>query len=159
MPKDNNVIMEGVRIIFRNFRGEEGPYNKKGERNFAVLLDDKTASMMADDGWNVKMLTPRDEDQAEGEEPQPFLPVALRYDVFPPRVVLATSSRREVLEESAVQQLDNVDILNVDLIVRPYSWSGADGKSGIKAYVKTMYVTIEEDPLDKKYAEIYKDRE
>lgn len=158
MPRDNNVIMEGVRIIFRNFRGEEGPYNKKGERNFAVLLDEKVAADMAEDGWNVKILEPR-EDAEEGEERQPFLPVALRYDVFPPRVVLVTSNNRTVLDEAAVQQLDNVDILNVDIIVRPYSWSGADGKSGIKAYVKTMYVTIEEDPLDKKYAEMYRDRE
>ena len=47
MPSDT-IMMEGVRIIFRNFEGKEGPYNKAGERNFAVLLDDKTAEILAD---------------------------------------------------------------------------------------------------------------
>ncbi len=37
MPaNDNTVLMEGVRIIFRNFSGKEGQYNREGDRNFAV---------------------------------------------------------------------------------------------------------------------------
>jgi hypothetical protein len=59
MPLDN-VLMEGVRIIFRNFSGKEGKYNREGDRNFAVLLDDKTAHAMAEDNWNVKWLKPRE---------------------------------------------------------------------------------------------------
>ena len=40
MPaNDNTVLMEGVRIIFRNFAGKEGQYNREGDRNFAVLLE------------------------------------------------------------------------------------------------------------------------
>ena len=49
-------MMEGVRIIFRNFAGKEGQYNREGDRNFAVLLDDKAAAAMAEDQWNVKMV-------------------------------------------------------------------------------------------------------
>jgi hypothetical protein len=152
MPPNENVIMEGVRIIFRNFEGKEGPYNKQGERNFAVLLDDKVANMMAEDGWNVKWLKPRD-DAEEGEEDQAYLPVSLRYDVFPPHVVLVTSRNRTVLGESEIEVLDYSDIINVDLIVRPYTWT-VNNKTGIKAYVKTMFVTIEEDELVRKYAEL-----
>ena len=49
MPQqDNTVLMEGVRIIFRNFAGREGQYNREGDRNFAVLLDDKVANAMAE---------------------------------------------------------------------------------------------------------------
>jgi hypothetical protein len=153
MPSDNNVMMEGVRIIFRNFEGKEGPYNKAGERNFAVLLDDKVAEMLAEDGWNVKWLKPREDEIEEGESEQPYLPVSLRYDVFPPHVVLVTSRNRTTLEESQVEMLDYSDITNVDLIVRPHNWD-VNGKTGIKAYVKTMFVTIEEDALVRKYAEL-----
>lgn len=156
MPSENNVMMEGVRIIFRNFEGKEGPYNKAGERNFAVLLDDKIAEILAEDGWNVKWLKPREDEVEEGETEQPYLPVSLRYDVFPPHVVLVTSRNRTTLEESQVEMLDYSDITNVDLIVRPHNWD-VNGKTGIKAYVKTMFVTIEEDALVRKYAELDND--
>jgi hypothetical protein len=148
---DNTVIMEGVRIIFRNFSGKEGQYNREGDRNFAVLLDEKTADMMAADGWNVKMLKPRDDDEAA--VPQAYLPVAVNFRGRPPRIVLITSRNRTNLDESQVEMLDWVDILNVDLIVRPYEWT-VNGKSGIKAYLQSMYITIEEDPLEAKYSEL-----
>lgn len=38
MPQDNTILLEDVRIIFRNFAGREGMYNREGDRNFAVLL-------------------------------------------------------------------------------------------------------------------------
>lgn len=155
MAKDNTVLMEGVTIVFRNFEGKEGPYNKQGDRNFAVLLDEQVAKDMAEDGWNVKWLKPREDDEGDAEE-QAYLPVSLRYDVFPPNVVLVTSGGRTTLDEKTIEMLDYADILNVDLIVRPYTWE-VNAKSGIKAYVKTMYVTIEEDPLVKKYSMMDKD--
>lgn len=151
--QDNTVLMEGVSLMFRNFEGKKGKFNEEGERSFAVRLSDNVAETLANDGWNVKVLAPRPEDE-EGV-PQPFLPVALRYDIRPPRIVLVTSKKRRTLEEREVSMLDSADIVNVDIIVRPYNWSNARGESGIKAYVQTMYVTIQEDALELKYAELY----
>lgn len=152
MPQqDNTVLMEGVRIIFRNFAGKEGQYNREGDRNFAVLLDETTAKAMDEDGWNVKMLKPRTEE--EGEEPQAYLPVSVNFRGRPPRIVQITSRGRTNLGESEVEILDWVDIINVDLIVRPYEWT-VNSKTGIKAYLQSLYITIEEDPLEAKYAEL-----
>jgi hypothetical protein len=152
MPaQDNTVLMEGVRIIFRNFAGKEGQYNREGDRNFSVLLDEKVAAAMHEDGWNVKWLKPRSEE--EGEEPQAYLPISVNFKGRPPRVVLITSRGRTNLDEDTVESLDWADIINVDLIVRPYEWVVND-KSGIKAYLQSLYVTIEEDPLEQKYAEL-----
>jgi len=152
MPaNDNTVVMEGVRIIFRNFAGKEGQYNREGDRNFAVLLDDKIADVMGQDGWNVKMLRPRSDE--EGEEEQAYLPISVNFKGRPPRIVLITSRGRTNLDESQVEMLDWVDIINVDLIVRPYEWTVND-KSGIKAYLQSIYVTIEEDPLELKYSQL-----
>ena len=152
MPaNDNTVVMEGVRIIFRNFAGKEGQYNREGDRNFAVLLDEQVADAMGQDGWNVKMLRPRSDE--EGEEEQAYLPISVNFKGRPPRIVLITSRGRTNLDESQVEMLDWVDIINVDLIVRPYEWTVND-KSGIKAYLQSIYVTIEEDPLELKYSQL-----
>ena len=149
---DNNVMMEGVRIIFRNFAGKEGQYNREGDRNFAVLLDETVATAMAEDGWNIKWLKPRDDDEDDAT-PQAYLPVSVNFKGRPPRIVLVTSRGRTNLDESTVETLDWVDIVNVDLIVRPYEWT-VNGKSGIKAYLQSIYVTIDEDPLELKYSEL-----
>jgi hypothetical protein len=152
MPTDNTVLMEGVKIIFRNFSGKEGQYNREGDRNFAVLLDDGIAEEMASDGWNVRWLKPREDDEDEKE--QAYLAVSLNFAKGrPPRVVMVTSRGRTILGEHEVELLDWADITNVDLIIRPYEWS-VNGKTGIKAYLQSIYVTIEEDPLELKYAEL-----
>lgn len=148
-PNDNTVVMEGVRIIFRNFAGKEGQYNRAGDRNFSVLLDEKTAASMSRDGWNVKVLKARE----EGDEDQAYLQVAVNFKGRPPRVVMITSRGRTNLDEDQVEILDWADIRNVDLIVRPYEWV-VNGKSGVKAYLQSIYVTIEEDALELKYADV-----
>lgn len=149
MPQDNTVTMENVRIIFRNFAGREGMYNREGDRNFAVLLDEKTAVAMAEDGWNVKALKSRE----EGDPDQPYLQVSVNFKGRPPRIVMVTSRGRTTLGEHECEVLDWADIKNVDLIVRPYEWA-VNGKTGIKAYLKSIFVTIEEDELELKYAEL-----
>ena len=149
MPQDNTVLMEGARIMFRNFRGEETTYNKLGDRNFAVALPEDVAETLTNDGWNVKKLDPREGYEEDGVTF--YLPVAIRFDVFPPRVTLVTSNGRTQLGEDQIAMLDWADITNLDLIVRPHHWEMPGGKSGTKAYVKTMYVTIEEDALERKY--------
>lgn len=151
MSNDNTVLMEGVRIVFRNFAGKEGQYNREGDRNFAVLLDDGVANAMAEDGWNIKWLKPRED--AEDEAPQAYLQVSVNFKGRPPRIVMVTSRGRTNLDETTVDMLDWADIKNVDLIVRPYEWN-VNGKTGVKAYLQSLFVTIEEDALEQKYAEL-----
>lgn len=151
MPQQRlqSVTLENVRILFRNFSGAEGRFNAKGKRNFNVLLDHETAEAMERDGWNVKYLKSREED----EEPQPRLEVAVSFGGRPPRIVLITSRGKTPLDESTVQVLDYAEITNVDLIIRPYEWQVQD-KTGIKAYLQSIFVTIREDELELKYADV-----
>lgn len=153
MPKnDGTIMMEGVRIIFRNFRGEESQYNREGDRNFGVLIDAGLATQLIDDGWNVKYL--KNDDADEGESPQAWLPVSVSWKGRAPTVIAIGDKTkiRTHLGEDEVEAMDWYDIINVDLIVRPYSWE-VNNKTGIKAYLKSIYVTYEEDQLQIKYAQ------
>jgi hypothetical protein len=138
--------VDDARLLFRNFSGKEGQYNKEGERSFSVVLTPTVAEQMIEDGWNVKYLSSRDEE----EEDTPIIQVSVRFDIRPPRVVLITDSGRTQLDEDTIAALDWVDIKVADLIARGYQWS-VNGKSGTKAYLQSLFITIEEDALEKKY--------
>jgi hypothetical protein len=54
--------------------------------------------------------------------------------------------------------VDWAEIENVDLIIRPYNWvihtKNQPDKSGRKAYLQTIYITIFEDDLEIKYKDV-----
>lgn len=151
--QDNTVLFEDVRIIFRNFAGKEGPMNNEGDRNFCVLLTPEMADSLSANGWNVKTTKERELDEGEITGGEPYLPVKLSYKGRPPRVVIVTSRGRTDLGENEVEMLDYADIRTVDLIVRPYDWAVL-GKTGRKAYVKSLFATLNEDELEQKYADL-----
>jgi hypothetical protein len=146
---DGTLIMEDARIVFRNFAGAEGMYNREGDRNFCVLLDEDTAQMMLEDGWNIKRLKPR-----EGNDiGTAYIQVSVGFKGRPPRMVMITSKGRVELGEDECILLDWADILTVDLIIRPYHWN-VNGRTGVKAYLKSIFVVINEDYLELKYADV-----
>lgn len=145
----DNLAIENARIIFRNFSGRESQFNRAGNRNFCVVIDDKElAADLAEDGWNVKMTNQNNEEY----DSEFYIQCSVNFDNIPPSIWLVTNKNKTKLKEEDVDNLDYADFKNVDLIIRPYNWE-VNGKTGVKAYVKTMYITIEEDQFADKYSE------
>jgi hypothetical protein len=146
----DNLMIENANIMFRNFAGREQAFNSEGDRNFCIFLEPKLAEKLLAQGWNVKQLRAREED----DEPQSYIQVSVNYKKGrPPRVVIITSRGRLDLGADEVEMLDYADLKNVDVILNPYEWE-VNGKSGIKAYLKSAFFTINEDEFDLKYADV-----
>lgn len=149
------IKFENARLIFRNFSGNETQYKPEGIRTFCVVVDDvELAETLDADGWNVKFREPRE----PGDNGFYYLPVTVNFNYRPPKIVLMNdqSNKGVQLKESSVHMLDSIDIAKVDLIVNPSFWETAKD-SGIKAYLKTMYITQRLDELELKYANILDD--
>ena len=143
---DRNRTLENITIAFRNFAGKEDVYNRPGDRNFAILLDDETARALEQDGWNVKYLRERE----EGDGQQAYIQVAVSYKNRPPKICMITSKGMTYLGEAEVELLDWADIETADVTLNPYEWA-VNNKSGTKAYLHALYVKIEEDYLQLKW--------
>ena len=152
MPNNSiaNISVESARIIFRNFAGKATKYNPEGKRNFCLVVDNELADKLKEIGWNIKYLNPRDPD----EMPQAYLQVSVAFENFPPNVFMIAGGKKTKLNEETINVLDYAEIENIDLIIRPYQWELPSGKSGVKAYLKNMYVTIVENEFEAKYRDL-----
>ena len=148
----NNIIIENAQIAFRNFSGKEGQYNPAGKRNFCVIIDSELGEKLKEDGWNVRWLEPRN----DGDERKAYMQVTVSFANIPPKVVVITSRGKTALDEETIGMLDWAEVETVDLIINPYNWN-VNGRQGVKAYVKSLYVTLVEDELERKYHDIVED--
>lgn len=150
-----SLIIDDARIIFRNFAGRQTQYNRKGDRNFALVIDSKeNADMLAAEGWNVKVKPPRN----EGEDGLLFLPIKIAFDGWkPPKVYLKSADNFVELipsddpREDMVATLDTIDILSVDMDIRPSDWSTPDGRTGRTAYLDGITVHQQVDRFRARY--------
>lgn len=140
--------IDDARIVYRNFSGVGTQFNREGDRNFSIVIPtQELADELIAQGWNVKIRPPRDED----DEPFMHLPVKIKFNERGPIAYLKSGSRTPVkLNEKTIANLDNVDILSVDLDVRPYDWE-VNGKTGRTAYLQAIHVTQEVDRFADRY--------
>ena len=138
--------IDNARIIWRNFAGRGDKFNREGDRNFALMIPtEDIANDLVERGWNVKIREARE----EGDAPFMFLPVKVKFNDRGPMVYLISGNR---LDEEAVSCLDDIDIVSVDLDIRPFDWE-VNGKTGRSAYLQSIEVTQEIDRFAARYAE------
>ena len=113
-----------------------------------IIPDQEQADALINEGWNVKIKPPRDED----DSPFMYLPVKIKFNDRGPNCYLATGTRINRLDEESICCLDDVDILSVDMDLRPYDWE-VNGKTGRTAYLQSIKVTQEIDRFASSFEE------
>ena len=145
----DNVVSEDAHLIWKNFSGEEIQFNRAGNGNFNVIIDDiDFAEELLHKGWNVKEKEARD----EGDDPYFTLACAVSYKIRPPKIMTYTGHSKAELNEDTAGMLDYADIINVDLELNGSHWE-VNGKTGIKAYVNELHVTIDDGVFRDKYCD------
>ena len=157
--------IDNARLVFKNFRGEGGKFNKEGDRNFALLITggsvdgrevsaEEMANALMNDlnrfgvGWNVKIKAPRE----EGDAPFIYLPVKVAFNDRGPQVYVESGASHRKLYEDTVSMLDDIDIASVSLDIRPYD-SEVNGQYYRTAYLQSMKVVQNIDRFAAEYAE------
>lgn len=142
--------VSGKAVRFRNFSGKPGKYNAEGDRNFCLLLDPESADDLQKEGYNIRYLNPRD----DADDPVPYLPIKVAFGKGrPPKIVMVTKKGKCDLDEESVSCLDWAEIETVHIAINPYHYN-VSGREGIKAYLKTMYVVIQEDEFEDMFYDV-----
>ena len=157
MAVKEKLCIEDARLVFKNLSGKGSEYNKEGDRNFAIVLDDEQAEKLSNDGWSVKVREPREGYEDEGN----FNTLRVNVKFGPnesrnPKVYCISGKKMVQLTENSIGVLDFDDIETVDLTIRPYNWVKAN-RSGTSAYLEEMYVTVRSSRLQDKYAQYTED--
>lgn len=154
-----DVIIDDARLMWRNFDARPDKFNPDGgKRNFCIFLSPEDAQRMIDDGWNVKVLQPKE----EGDTEQAYIKVNVSFKFKEPRCVLITPRLnpatgewidvKNPLPEQLVGMMDMVDIGRADVKLNPYIRPQADGSISVTAYLKSIFLTVAVDDLEARYA-------
>ena len=146
--------IDDARIIYRNFAGAAGKFNREGDRSFSVVIPtEEIADALVNDrnkfgvGWNVVVKPPRE----EGDVPFMHLKVKVKFSDYGPAIYLHSGNRVTKLDEESVACLDKIDISHVDLDIRPYD-DEINGKPFRAAYLKEIHVIQEVDRFMERYS-------
>lgn len=153
-PNTNGIkaTLRDFPITFKNFSGRETRYNRAGNRNFAIVLDDETADELLAQGWNIHV-----KEYADGGR-RNTLPVSIGYsEKYQPIVVMVTPKgeyfKKTNLTEETVGELDAARVVRARVILNGRTWSNAQGNSGIKAWLDNGYFVIEKDVFADEFPE------
>lgn len=150
----NILQIDDATLMFKNFEGRGDKFNREGDRNFSIRIDDpEVADALIAEGWNVKIKPGRDED----EGPFMRLPVKVKFTDFGPKVYLKSGRPEPILlDEESIAMLDQIEIECADMDIRPFDWE-VNGRTGRTAYLQAGHITQRIDRFAARYAGMHDD--
>ena len=149
----SDLMIEDAKILFTNFAGSPTRYNSEGgKREFSVALPLNLVEDLERDGWNVKF---RKNADGEFDPERPYLGVKVSYKFKAPAIWLVAAGRKQLMSEDTVGTLDNITIKTADVVIHPSVYD-VRGQQGISAYVKELYVVMDDESASfaSKYADL-----
>lgn len=149
----SDLMIEDAKLLFTNFAGSPTRYNSEGgKREFSVALPPNLVEDLEKDGWNVKY---RKNADGEYDPERPYLGVKVSYKFRAPAIWLITGGRKQLMTEDTVGTLDNITIKTADVVIHPSVYE-VRGQQGISAYVKELYVVMDDESASfaSKYADL-----
>lgn len=149
----SDLMIEDAKLLFTNFAGSPTRYNSEGgKREFSVALPLNLVGDLEKDGWNVKY---RKNADGEFDPERPYLGVKVSYKFRAPAIWLITGGRKQLMTEDTVGTLDNITIKTADVVIHPSVYD-VRGQQGISAYVKELYVVMDDESASfaSKYADL-----
>lgn len=134
------VIMQGKNINgqWSNFSGRQTKVNPQGgKRTFNVVLPEDVALELQNEGWNIKMIPSKNDDQADVLY---FTEIVLNMEKkVEPDVYLCTEwagrKKKTRLHGDDVGQLDDIRFAQADVNIYPHVHSG-----GVKGHCNQLVV-------------------
>lgn len=163
--------IDDARLTHKNFKGEGSKFNREGDRNFSLIIDDAiihikdieefgipceqeiderigedyrwvTAENLYDLLRRLDWNIKRKESREEGEKPFMYLPVKIKFNDRGPSAYFMSGNKSNKLTEETIAILDDVYMSEVNVDIRPYDWE-VQGKTGRTAYLHSIEVTQE----------------
>lgn len=137
--KINRQLIEisNAKILWKNFTGVSGFYDKEGGRNFCLVLpDDASVNFFKQNGYSVAI-------KLSGVEVREFiryLKVKLKFNNGEPTIILKSNNKTIRVDENLVSVLDFIKIKSIDMSIKPYHWELPNGEHGQIAYLNSMTV-------------------
>ncbi len=158
MARINDINITEGQIAYSNFSGRPTQFNPEGgSRNVTFVIPEDIAEGLIEEGWRVRRQEFDDGTYRYLLEAS-FLFRTRNGQPRDPKIFIVQDNRLIHVTEETADALDRADIVSVDAVISPSYWEYA-GRSGIKAYINSMYITIKENPIDAKYRRMLEESE
>ncbi|MBO7450448.1 MAG: hypothetical protein J6U54_08760 [Clostridiales bacterium] len=140
------TIINGVPVKYHNFAGVKTDYNREGDVNFEIIIDEETALNMMEDGWYIKI----NEDDLGRKEYR----IKIRLGEFgdPQVFIIGDDGKAIPFNRGQWKRIDRMTISYVDVEFHQSRKTFMhDGHEYYSAYADNLFVNIVENSLYKKY--------
>lgn len=151
MARVNDINITDGEIAYSNFSGRPTQFNPDGGvRTVTFVIPYDAADQLIADGWKIREQQIDDEGHIRYLLEAKFTFRTRNGQPRDPKIFIVRNDRLVHMTEETIDTLDRADILSVDAVLGASYWEWG-GRSGITAYINSMYITIKDNPVDEKY--------